>query len=115
MARPILRRSAQPAHQGFTAREPAWSRPAAPAMMTAGSLVVTALVPRIDSHEATLLRSDRADPGRGPGPTAARRQADPEATKLLADARAARANWDHFPGFKADMEVNIDGKVFRSR
>jgi hypothetical protein len=29
-------------------------------------------------------------------------------------ARAARANWDHFPGFKADMEINIDGKVFRA-
>jgi hypothetical protein len=38
---------------------------------------------------------------------------NPEATKLLADARAARANWDHFPGFKADLEVNIDGKVFK--
>jgi len=39
--------------------------------------------------------------------------ADPEATKLLADARAARANWDNFPGFSADMEVNIDGKLFK--
>jgi hypothetical protein len=34
---------------------------------------------------------------------------NPEATKLLADARAARANWDHFPGFAADVEVNVDG------
>jgi hypothetical protein len=38
---------------------------------------------------------------------------DPAASKLLADARAARANWAHFPGFKADVEVNIDGKVAR--
>jgi hypothetical protein len=40
-------------------------------------------------------------------------EADPAATKLLADARAARAEWDHFPGFTANVEVNIDGKVAR--
>jgi hypothetical protein len=33
------------------------------------------------------------------------------ATKLLADARAARANWENFPGFSADLEVNFDGKA----
>jgi hypothetical protein len=38
-------------------------------------------------------------------------QEDLAATKLLADARAARANWENFPGFSADLEVNIDGKV----
>jgi hypothetical protein len=36
---------------------------------------------------------------------------DPAATKLLADARAARANWENFPGFTAELEVNFDGKV----
>jgi hypothetical protein len=36
---------------------------------------------------------------------------DPAATKLLADARAARALWRDFPGFTADLEVNVDGKV----
>jgi hypothetical protein len=41
--------------------------------------------------------------------------ADPAATKLLADARAARANWDRFPGFSADVEVNLDGKVFKGK
>jgi hypothetical protein len=41
--------------------------------------------------------------------------ADPAATKLLADARAARANWDKFPGFSADIEVNVDGKVSKGR
>ncbi len=40
---------------------------------------------------------------------------DPEATKLLADARAARANWRDFPGFSADLEVNINGKVYKTR
>src|SRR5262249_34831770 len=30
---------------------------------------------------------------------------DPEASKLLANARAARANWDNFPGFTADVAV----------
>jgi hypothetical protein len=38
---------------------------------------------------------------------------NPEATKLLADARAARANWDNFPGFQANVEVNIEGKVHK--
>jgi uncharacterized GH25 family protein len=42
------------------------------------------------------------------------RKADPEATKLLADARAARANWENFPGFRADLEINLDGKVFHA-
>jgi len=36
---------------------------------------------------------------------------DPAATKLLADARAARASWHNFPGFSADLEVNVNGKV----
>jgi hypothetical protein len=39
--------------------------------------------------------------------------ADPEATKLLADARAARYVWNNFPGFTANVEVNMDGKVYR--
>jgi hypothetical protein len=38
-------------------------------------------------------------------------KADPAASKLLADARAARAMWKDFPGFRADIEVNLDGKV----
>jgi hypothetical protein len=40
---------------------------------------------------------------------------DPAATKLLADARAARALYHDFPGFRADVEVNLDGKVTRGR
>jgi hypothetical protein len=42
-------------------------------------------------------------------------KADPAATRLLADARAARANWTGFPGFTADVEVNIDGHTGRAR
>src|SRR5689334_2962967 len=38
-------------------------------------------------------------------------KADPAATKLLADARAARAGWENFPGFRAAVEININGKV----
>src|SRR5947209_949390 len=38
---------------------------------------------------------------------------DPAATRLLAEARAARANWAGFPGFTADVEVNLDGRVCR--
>ena len=76
-------------------------------------------------HYATLV----FDPGRiGDGGGAAPREdrsfavarkeegkpkEDPAASKLLADARAARANWDNFPGFGADLEVNIDGKITR--
>jgi hypothetical protein len=41
--------------------------------------------------------------------------ANPEATKLLADARAARAIYRDFPGFTADVEINIDGKVTPGR
>lgn len=43
------------------------------------------------------------------------KNADPAATKLLAEARAARASWDNFPGFSADLEVNLDGKVVTGR
>jgi hypothetical protein len=38
-------------------------------------------------------------------------KANPAATKLLADARAARGSWDNFPGFRAQVEINIGGKV----
>ncbi|HMP03973.1 MAG TPA: DUF3386 family protein [Gemmatales bacterium] len=38
---------------------------------------------------------------------------DPEATRLLANARAARATWANFPGFKANIEVNINGRKFQ--
>ena len=41
--------------------------------------------------------------------------ADPAATKLLADARAARAVWKRFPGFTAEVEVNIDGQATKGR
>ena len=40
---------------------------------------------------------------------------DPAATKLLADARAARASWHNFPGFTADLEVNVDGKITKAQ
>src|SRR5579871_982039 len=39
-----------------------------------------------------------------------RAAADPAATKLLSDARAARALYHDFPGFRAVVEVNHDGK-----
>jgi hypothetical protein len=37
--------------------------------------------------------------------------AEPAATKLLSDARAARALYHDFPGFRGDIEVNLDGKT----
>lgn len=40
---------------------------------------------------------------------------DADATKLLADARAARANWDDFPGFSANVELNVEGNVVKGK
>jgi hypothetical protein len=48
-------------------------------------------------------------------PDAAKTAPDAAATKLLADARAARAVYADFRGFTADVEVNLDGKVFRGQ
>ncbi|MBI1832668.1 MAG: DUF3386 family protein, partial [Planctomycetes bacterium] len=42
-------------------------------------------------------------------------KADPAASKLLAEARAARATWENFPGFTADIEVVIEGKASRGQ
>ncbi|MCI0377985.1 MAG: DUF3386 family protein [Gemmataceae bacterium] len=49
------------------------------------------------------------DPSQGPTQV----KADPAATKLLADARAARAVWKDFSGFSADLEVNDGGKLHK--
>jgi uncharacterized GH25 family protein len=38
---------------------------------------------------------------------------DPAATKLLADARAARAVWKDFPGFTANLTLNREGAVHK--
>jgi uncharacterized GH25 family protein len=54
--------------------------------------------------------SNKAEPPAKPAEEP-KRVADPEATKLLADARAARDTWTNFPGFTADIAVNLDGKV----
>ncbi len=65
-------------------------------------------------HNATLVF--RAAPAQGKGDDGdkkAKLQPSPAATKLLADARAARANWRNFPGFTADLAVNVDGKVHK--
>lgn len=40
---------------------------------------------------------------------------DPAASKLLAQARAARAVWEQFPGFRANVEVNLEGQVSRGQ
>jgi len=39
---------------------------------------------------------------------------DPAATKLLAEARAARAVWEKFPGFSADLVVNRNGQLVKT-
>lgn len=40
---------------------------------------------------------------------------DPAASKLLKDARAARARWKDFLGFSADIEVNLDGTTTKGK
>jgi hypothetical protein len=47
----------------------------------------------------------------GDGPA----KADPEATRLLREARAARVQWRDFPGFTADLEYNRNGKAVRGK
>lgn len=42
-------------------------------------------------------------------------KADPDATRLLTEARANRALWKNFPGFAADIEVNLDGKISKGK
>ncbi|HYT94305.1 MAG TPA: DUF3386 family protein, partial [Gemmataceae bacterium] len=72
-------------------------------------------------HYATLtfrVAAPGAIPGGGAparGGKAPAQTADPAATKLLRDARAARANWEKFPGFSADLEYNHGGKVVKGR
>lgn len=51
-------------------------------------------------QEVTLVVGDQR---KDPAP-------DPAATKLFAEARAARAAWNNFPGFTADLTVNKNGK-----
>jgi hypothetical protein len=43
--------------------------------------------------------------------TATPETSGPTAAELLQKAREARAVWENFPGFKADVEARIDGKV----
>lgn len=57
-------------------------------------------------HYATLV----FEAGAKKGP-----EADGAATKLLAEARAARATWRDFPGFTADVGVNFDGKTAKGK
>lgn len=69
-------------------------------------------------HYATLVLcvAEQASAGsEGAAPARDKSAADPAAGKLLAEARAARAQWEHFPGFAADVEVNLDGRVSRGK
>jgi uncharacterized GH25 family protein len=65
----------------------------------------TCVFPVEAGGRTALERSDRFAVA-----VAGRTEENPEASKLLADARGARANWDNFPGFSANVEVNVDGK-----
>ena len=60
-----------------------------------------------DAKEAKLQLARKAD--KEP------KREDPAASKLLAEARAARANWHDFPGFTADLTYNDEGKVLKGK
>src|SRR5262249_1055003 len=65
-------------------------------------------------HYATLVMElPAASTSPTPGAAIEDVKADQAATVLLADARAARATWENFPGFSADLEANVEGKVTR--
>jgi uncharacterized GH25 family protein len=67
-------------------------------------------------HYATLVLELPAAAGTpAPGATIDETKADQAATFLLADARAARATWENFPGFTADLDASIEGKAARGR
>jgi uncharacterized GH25 family protein len=66
-------------------------------------------------HYATLVVRAPAPRAAAGAATSDKPAADAAATKLLADARAARATWENFPGFSADVEVNLDGQVTRGQ
>jgi hypothetical protein len=66
-------------------------------------------------YYSTLTFPVRAANGEDRAPGSAPPKADPEATRLLREARAARVNWEKFPGFSADLEYNHNGKVVRGR
>jgi hypothetical protein len=42
-------------------------------------------------------------------------EASPAATKMLKDARAARAIWEKFPGFSANLVVNHNGQITKTK
>ena len=44
-----------------------------------------------------------------------RKDADPEAVALFERALAARATWEKFPGFTADVSGNVDGRAFSGK
>jgi hypothetical protein len=44
-----------------------------------------------------------------------RKDADPQAVALFERALAARATWERFPGFTADVSGNVDGRAFSGK
>jgi len=68
------------------------------------------LTMRVEKHAEPQAKTPALAPKEAPQPPASL-SPDPAATKLLADARAARAVWRDFPGFRADVAVNIEWQV----
>jgi uncharacterized GH25 family protein len=66
-------------------------------------------------YYSTLTFPVRAAGSEAQSTSAGSPKADSEATRLLREARAARVNWEKFPGFSADLEYNHNGKVVRGR
>jgi hypothetical protein len=71
-----------------------------------------------ERHYATLVMRVSDDKAPRQGKASGEKssvKADPAATKLLAEARKARVNWEDFPGFTADLTVNFAGKVSKGK
>lgn len=66
---------------------------------------------RLSALVLLILACPSASPTRAAALAPGNQKEEPEATKLLADARAARALYENFPGFKANLEVNVDGHL----
>lgn len=72
-------------------------------------VTLTLLVP--DQLGATEKREAKSVPA-----NAEKKKAeDPAATKLLDDARQSRAEWHDFPGFTADLKVNVNGNLSKAK
>lgn len=79
--------------------------------MAAASLILAGM----RAGALPVMAEDRKPPIRTEGRAHNLPKPSAEAARLFAEARAARASWKAFPGFSADVQVNLDGKTSRGK